>query len=333
MKKIAFMFVVAMMALMAIPHGNSYAAADTMDFQLNAQNNSGQSGTVTITKKSDADITVSITLSNGTSTPQPAHIHKGTCATLDPKPAYPLTNVVNGKSETEVMVSMADLAKGEYAVNIHKSEAEVGTYVACADLKAMMAGGTMTGGTMTGGTTAGGSMTGMEPMNVTLNAQNGSGQTGTATITKKSDADIMVSITLSNGTSTPQPAHIHKGTCANLDPKPAYPLTNVVNGKSDTEVMVNMADLEKGQYAINIHKSEAEVGTYVACGDLQAMMAGGTTGTMTGGTTGTMAGGTMAGGSTMPTTGNGDLPLLLAGLALVGLTLTGAGLRLARNRA
>ncbi len=178
-------------------------------------------------------------------------------------------------------------------------------------------------------------------MTVTLNAQNGSGQTGTATITQKSAADIMVSITLSNGTSDPQPAHIHKGTCANLDPKPLYPLTNVVSGKSDTEVMVNMADLEKGQYAINIHKSATEVGTYVACGDLKAMMAGGsmTGGSMAGGSTsgsmagGTMSGGTMSGGSTMPATGNGDLPLLMAGLALLGLTLTGAGLRLARNRA
>lgn len=163
-------------------------------------------------------------------------------------------------------------------------------------------------------------------MSVTMNAQNGSGQTGTATLTQKGDADVMVTLNLSNGTSVAQPAHIHKGSCANLDPKPLYPLTNVVDGKSDTEVMVSMADLEKGGYAINIHKSAAEVSVYTSCGDIKAMM-------MSGGTTtgGTMSGGTMTGNGSMPGTGAGDQPMFLVLLGLVALSLTGAGLKLSRS--
>jgi LPXTG-motif cell wall-anchored protein len=153
-------------------------------------------------------------------------------------------------------------------------------------------------------------------MTVTMHAQNGSGEDGTATITAKGDNDVEVVIKLSNGTSVAQPAHIHKGSCANLNPTPAYPLNNVVNGTSDTTVMVGMAELAKGGYAINVHKSAAEVSTYVSCGDIMAMAMGGS-----------------MGGQTMPATGNGDQMLMLAGLALVALLLTGAGLRLARRRA
>ncbi|HET6263108.1 MAG TPA: hypothetical protein VFG99_12850, partial [Chloroflexia bacterium] len=58
-------------------------------------------------------------------------------------------------------------------------------------------------------------------------------------------------------------------TCANLDPNPAYPLSSVVNGKSETEVAVSMDELSKGEYAINIHKSATEASVYVACGDLK----------------------------------------------------------------
>jgi LPXTG-motif cell wall-anchored protein len=153
-------------------------------------------------------------------------------------------------------------------------------------------------------------------MTVTMHAQNGSGEDGTATITAKGDNDVEVVVKLSNGTTVAQPAHIHKGSCANLDPTPAYPLSNVVDGMSDTTVMVGMAELAKGGYAINVHKSAAEVSTYVSCGDIMAMAMGGS-----------------MGGQTMPATGNGDQMLMLAGLALVALLLTGAGLRLARRRA
>jgi hypothetical protein len=161
-----------------------------------------------------------------------------------------------------------------------------------------------------------------ETLTVTLKAQNGSGQDGTATITKTGENSVHVVVHLSNGTAEPQPAHIHPGTCATLNPKPTYPLTNVVNGDSVTDVNANIEDLANEGFAINVHKSAAEVGTYVSCGDIHEMAAGGTS-------TGT----TSTGGTTMPTTGNGDMPLFLGGLALLALALTGAGLRLARNRA
>jgi Cu/Zn superoxide dismutase len=149
---------------------------------------------------------------------------------------------------------------------------------------------------------------------VTMKAQNGSGEDGTATITASGDSAVTVVVKLSNGTTVAQPAHIHMGSCANLDPTPKYPLTNVVDGASETTVNVALADLTKGGFAINVHKSAAEVSTYVSCGDIPVMAAGAT------------------GGTPLPTSGNGNQMLLLAGLALLALTLMGTGLRLAWRR-
>ena len=153
---------------------------------------------------------------------------------------------------------------------------------------------------------------------VNLGALNNSGETGTATITQVGDNDVRVVINVANGMAEAQPAHIHKGSCANLDPKPAYPLNNVVNGKSDTTVMVGWNELAKGGYAINIHKSATDVATYTSCGNIEGM---------------SMSSGAMAGGSSMPATGAGDQPALLLALALLALSLTGVGVRLARTRA
>jgi hypothetical protein len=48
------------------------------------------------------------------------------------------------------------------------------------------------------------------------------------------------------GASGSQPVHIHKGTCAQLDPKPALPLSPVVDRKSETVVNASLDDLQKG---------------------------------------------------------------------------------------
>ena len=66
-----------------------------------------------------------------------------------------------------------------------------------------------------------------------------------------------------------QPAHIHEGSCAKLDPKPKYGLSNVTDGKSSTTVPVSLDTLTKGGLAINVHKSAEDLKTYVACGDIR----------------------------------------------------------------
>jgi LPXTG-motif cell wall-anchored protein len=270
-----------------------------------------------------------VQLSNGPTNPQPAHIHKGSCANLDPVPAYPLNNVVNGMSDTTVPAAIADLAKGGYALNVHKSAQEVATYVSCGDIMATNTNPNTPGQP---GSPPGGVPLPTQSITVQINAQNGSGENGTATITVSGQDQVTVVLNLSNGTSTPQPAHIHKGTCANLDPVPAYPLTNVVNGQSQTTVKAGLGDLMTQGYAINVHKSATEITTYVSCGDITAQaVPGGTTGGTGGQTGGT--GGQTGGTPGMPTTGNGDQTNLLLALTLLALLIMGAGLTLVRRRA
>ena len=91
---------------------------------------------------------------------------------------------------------------------------------------------------------------------VNLDEQNGSGESGTATLTPVSSTSTKVVVELSNPPSDPQPAHIHPGTCANLDPTPKYALPNIVDGKVEATVPVGLEQLQAGEFALNVHKSE-----------------------------------------------------------------------------
>lgn len=151
-----------------------------------------------------------------------------------------------------------------------------------------------------------------DSVTVTLSEQNGSGMSGTATLTEQG-GKTTVTLNLTGDTSSVEhPAHIHMGTCATLDPKPKYPLSNVVNGQSETTVDATIADLLASPHAINLHKSKDEISVYIACGDI--------------------AGGT-GGGQVVPNTGGGSnggtLSLPLA--TLVGVALVGSGLFLRRR--
>jgi hypothetical protein len=88
-------------------------AADSVSIKLQPLNNSGESGTVTLTRLGEKQTKVVLEVQGepaGVS--QPVHIHKGSCAKLDPKPAYPLSPVMNGKSETTVNASLDSLQRG-----------------------------------------------------------------------------------------------------------------------------------------------------------------------------------------------------------------------------
>ena len=76
-----------------------------------------------------------------------------------------------------------------------------------------------------------------------LVAQNDSGQDGEATLSEVDSDTTRVVLEVENPSVEPQPAHIHRGSCENLDPQPAYPLENVVDGKSTNEVNVAVEDL------------------------------------------------------------------------------------------
>ncbi|MDQ2808865.1 MAG: hypothetical protein M3Z04_18465 [Chloroflexota bacterium] len=149
--------------------------------------------------------------------------------------------------------------------------------------------------------------------------QNGSGESGQVVLTSNGTDSTQVEITLTGATAgKTQPAHVHAGSCAALNPTPAYPLNDVVDGHSTTVLKLPISDLLGGRYAVNIHASAADIGTYVACGDLTALMNNG----------GLNPG---AGGGTMPATGL-PLTLPLAALGSAGaLLLLAAGRRLRRT--
>lgn len=120
----------------------------------------------------------------------------------------------------------------------------------------------------TSGDTGTAASDGGRTITVKLATQNDSGESGTATLTEQGSQTAVVLALENLAAEAAQPAHIHKGRCAELDPVPTYPLTNVVDGASQTTVDAPLGELEAGRFAINVHKSEAEADVYVACGDL-----------------------------------------------------------------
>ena len=108
---------------------------------------------------------------------------------------------------------------------------------------------------------------GGKSVSVRMQAQNASGETGSAKLTAEGADKTRVEISLKGAPKgTPQPAHIHEGSCAKLDPKPKHGLENVVDGKSTTVVGASLESV-RGM-AINVHKSTDDIKTYVSCGDI-----------------------------------------------------------------
>ncbi|MBV8171877.1 MAG: hypothetical protein JO219_08110 [Candidatus Eremiobacteraeota bacterium] len=107
-----------------------------------------------------------------------------------------------------------------------------------------------------------------------IQAQNSSGQTGVAVLTPMTDNKTKVDVSVSGEPSgASEPAHVHLGTCNKLNVAPKYPLNPVVNGKSSTVLDLPISQLETTPMAINLHQSAANIGTYVACGNIVSVTA------------------------------------------------------------
>lgn len=125
----------ALAALAVVAAAAGAKAGDTRTIQLGSLNNSGVSGSLTLVDVGQGRTRVDILVDPASNLDMPAHVHPGTCTELIPQPKYPLRNVVNGVSSTVVPASLAELFAGGLAVNVHRSNDDMRTYTACADLR------------------------------------------------------------------------------------------------------------------------------------------------------------------------------------------------------
>jgi len=110
-----------------------------------------------------------------------------------------------------------------------------------------------------------------QDVSVKLGPLNSSGESGTATLSDVGGNKTKVVIAVTGQpANVPQPVHVHKGTCAQIDPAPAYGLTTMADGKSETVIDQPLSSLQRERFAINGHKSAQDAKTYVFCGDIPA---------------------------------------------------------------
>ena len=145
-----------------------------------------------------------------------------------------------------------------------------------------------------------------QPQTLQMTSQNNSGISGTATLTE-SGGRTRVELKLTGAGAGPQPAHIHAGSCGQLDPTPVFTLQPVTSGASTTEVDATIAMLTQSPHAVHMHKSADELSVYVACADITV--------------------------GALPRTGDADTPLTGMWMALAGLSSVAlGGLVVSRSR-
>ena len=89
--------------------------------------------------------------------------------------------------------------------------------------------------------------------------QNDSGISGEVQLSPTSEGQLEVEIELDGSEGGPHPAHIHRGSCDDLDPNPEFPLEDVVDGESETTLDISPTDLVADEYAVNVHESAENI--------------------------------------------------------------------------
>ena len=110
---------------------------------------------------------------------------------------------------------------------------------------------------------------GTDRVEISLNELNGSGQSGTATLTASGGGTAVV-LSLGVGTAKSEKVHIHKGQCGADLAGVAHALTDFTDGKSVTTLeAVSLESLLTGGFAVNAHKA-GDPKVYTACGNIPA---------------------------------------------------------------
>jgi hypothetical protein len=272
--------------------------APTLSLTFNELNDSGVSGVATLYGSGEQTI-VEIRVEDA-GVNHPAHIHKGACDDLDPYPAFPLENVVDGRSTSLVDASLEELLTGGYAIDLHMSVNELGTLVVCTPITGEATDGT---GATTPTTEAtaeptaeatetpepeasatpagvggigdasgdgtGGAQVAEDRASLPLSGIDDNGVTGIVSLTQLSDEQTDVIIQLSGDAITGSHiAHLHLGTCDDLADEGTIDLAEIdSSGLSQTTVDVPFTDLLEGGYAVNVHQSEEDYDTWLVCGE------------------------------------------------------------------
>lgn len=102
--------------------------------ELEPQNDSEVVGNVTLTSSGEGRTVVEIDVDPAGHPDMPAHIHSGTCVEMIPQPVYPLENVRDGTSRTEIPVALSELLADPVVVNLHHSNDQMEISTACIEL-------------------------------------------------------------------------------------------------------------------------------------------------------------------------------------------------------
>lgn len=111
---------------------------------------------------------------------------------------------------------------------------------------------------------------GAPQLELTFEEFNDSGVEGTATLYDLGDDGTLVAISITGGGDA-HPAHIHEGTCGASEPEPYETLATVDDsGESLSLVDVSLTDLiDGGDYTVDLHLSPDELGTLIACANIE----------------------------------------------------------------
>lgn len=95
-----------------------------------------------------------------------------------------------------------------------------------------------------------------------------------ATMTRLADRQVRATVTLRGGLAGGSyPWHVHVGSCDSQgailgDPDEYPPLVPGADGKGNVTATFDATIDPGASYHVNVHRSEAEMGTVIACGDL-----------------------------------------------------------------